>query len=108
MILNIDKDTYDKKSLNKGASRLYEKEEKELINFIEFNRKLFNPITTISLLIKFLELVPERKKKSYKSNYRYICRILKRNSYTFRTKTHFGQVLDNNCYVLTSNFLNEV
>ena len=62
IILNIDKDKYDKKSLNKGASRLYEKEEKELINFIEFNRKLFNPITTISLLIKFLELVPERKK----------------------------------------------
>ena len=58
IILNIDKDKYDKKSLNKGASRLYEKEEKELINFIEFNRKLFNHITTISLLIKFLELVP--------------------------------------------------
>lgn len=59
----IDKDKFDKKSLNKGASRLYEKEEKELINFIEFNRKLFNPITTILLLIKFLELVPDRKKK---------------------------------------------
>ena len=62
----------------------------------------------MSLLIKFLELVPERKAKLYKFNYRYICRILKRNSYTFRSRTHLGQVLDNNCYLLTSNFLNEV
>ena len=62
IILNIEKDKYDKKNLNKGASSLYEKEEKEIINFIEFNLKLFNPITTISLLIKFLELVPDRKK----------------------------------------------
>jgi hypothetical protein len=64
----------------------------------------------MSLLIKFLELVPERKTKTktYKSNYKYIVRILKRNLYTFRTKTHWGQVLDNNCYILISNFLNEV
>ena len=62
----------------------------------------------MSLLIKFLELVPERKAKSYKPNYRYICRILKRNSYTFRSRTHWGQVLENNCYLLTSNFLYEV
>ena len=47
----MDIDKYDTKSLNKGASRLYEKEEKGLINFIALNHKLFNPITTISLLI---------------------------------------------------------
>jgi hypothetical protein len=60
--------------------------ENELISFIEFNRKLFNPITTYSLYLKLLQLWSERKNFSQYTNYALIYRILIRHSFTFRTK----------------------
>ena len=41
----------------------------KLISFIEFNRKLCNPIKTFSLYLKLLELWPDRKNKSKHTNY---------------------------------------
>ena len=79
-----------------------------MVNFIEFNRKLFNCITTWSILLKFLNLKPERKSKSIKANQQYIFRFMARNNYSFRARTHIGQRLQNNCYTLASIFLNKV
>ena len=64
--------------------------EKNLLIFIEFNRKLFKEITTYSILIKMFELCPFRKDLPLKTNYEYIYKFLKRNGYAFRSKTHYG------------------
>lgn len=59
---------------------------------IEYNRKLINQISTWALLIKLLELVPESKKYYILTNQKYSYRLLKRNSFSFRTKTHQSQI----------------
>ena len=97
-----------KTNLHKGGSLLYPDIEIQLINFIEFNRKMFNPITTWSILLKLLELKPERKSKSIKANQQFIYRFMIRNNYSFRTHTHIGQSLAKNCFTLVSIFLNNV
>ena len=38
------------------------------IDFIEFNRKLFNPVTAWSLLLKLYEIMPNRKEMNIKYN----------------------------------------
>jgi len=43
-----------------------------------------------------------------KTNYEYIYKFLKRTGYTFRNKTHYGQLLPDNCFHMASLFLNEV
>ena len=51
------------------------------------------------------ELYPLRKNLPLKAIYEF----LKRNSYSFRTKTHYGQLLPDNYFYMTSfSFLNEV
>ena len=45
-----------KTTMHKGKPPLNPDIENKLISFIEFNRKLFNPITTYSLYLKLLEL----------------------------------------------------
>ena len=82
---NLPDEKLNNKTLQKGKSILYPDIEINLINFIEFNRKLFNSITTWSLLLKLLDLKPERKTKSIKANQQYIYRFMKRNNYSFRT-----------------------
>ena len=51
-----------KKTLNTGPKFQYQEVYNKFIDFIEFNRKLFNPITTWSLLLKLYEIVPNRNK----------------------------------------------
>ena len=69
---------------------------------------MFNPITTWSILLKLLELKPERKFKSIKANQQFIYRFMIRNNYSFRNHTHIGQSLPKNCFTLASIFLNYV
>lgn len=69
---------------------------------------MFNPISTWSILLKLLELKPERKSKSIKANQQFIYRFMLRNNYSFRTYTHIGQSLPKNCFTLASIFLNNV
>ena len=76
--------------------------------FIEFNIKLFKKISIYSLLLKMFELCPFRKDLSLNTNYQYIYKFLKRNVYSFRTETHYGQILPDNCFCTNSLFLNEV
>ena len=60
------------------------------------------------MLLKLFELAPECKKYSIPTNQKYLYWILKRNSYSFRTKTYQGQTLPKNCFTQTSIFLNNV
>lgn len=82
--------------------------QKKIISQIEFNRKLLNPITTISLVIKLIELQPERENASLHTNMKYIYDILKRNNFSIRCKTHAGQPLPDTCFYNTSKFLQKI
>lgn len=65
---NLPVEKLKKTNLHKGGALLYPELEIQLINFIELNRKMFNSITTWSVLHKLLELKSERKSKSLKAN----------------------------------------
>ena len=69
---------------------------------------MLNPISTWSLLLQLFELAPERKNFPIATNQKYIYRLLKRNFFPFRAKTHQGQILAKNCFTQTSLFLNEI
>ena len=94
--------------MHKGGKPINNKIEDQLISFIEFNRKLNNPITTYSIFIKLLELWPERKSIPKETNYVYIYRVLVRHCYTFRTPSHYGQTLKKSAFIDASLFLNEI
>ena len=53
------------------------------------------------------EICPFRKDLPLKTNYQYIYKFSKRNGYTFRSKTHYEQLLPDNCFH-AALFLNEV
>ena len=103
---NVSTDKLNKTTLHFGRQILYPEEEKEIIQYIEFNKKLSNPISTWALLLKLYKIVPERKNIPIKINQIFIYRLLKRNGYTFRTKTHVGQALSR-LFIQASLFLNE-
>ena len=46
----------NKTTIHKGGNLLNPEVEKKIISHIEFNRKLLNPITTILLVIKLIEI----------------------------------------------------
>ena len=71
-LLNTPKESLNKTTLHKGKRPESYNIENKLISFIEFNRKLLNPISTTSILIKLLEYAPERKEKSISANVKYI------------------------------------
>ena len=58
--INVPHENLVKKTLHKGKQLKYPALEIALINFIEFNRKLFNPISTMSLIL-YKKINPERK-----------------------------------------------
>ena len=80
-----------KKTLHTGPKVQYQEVYNKFIDFIEFNRKLFNPVTTWSLLLKKYEIVPNIKEKNIKSDMNLIYKFLIKYGYSFRTKTHIGQ-----------------
>ena len=105
--LNVPSNMLNKKTLSTGKDILYPDVEIKLINFIKFNCKSLNSNHPWSLLLKLYSLIPERKKLPIKTNQMYIYRFLSRNCYSFRTKTHIGQNLSENCFLQASIFLNE-
>ena len=74
-------------TLHKGSKVKYQEIYNKFIDFIEFNRKLFNPVTTWSLLLKLYEIEPSRKNMNIKSNMNLIYKFLIKYGYSFRTKT---------------------
>lgn len=79
--------------MHKEGNPINNKREDQLIYYMEFTRKLNNPITKYSIFLKLLDLWPERKNLSKETNYVYIYRILVRHCYTFRIPSHYGQTL---------------
>ena len=65
--LNLPIGKLKKATAHKGTHILYPNLELYLINFFEFNRKLFNSIIIWSSILKVLEYLPERKNKSIKT-----------------------------------------
>jgi hypothetical protein len=106
--LNAPEKQMNKRTLHEGNKIKNPELECKLIEFIEFNRKLYNAISTWSLLLKMFEICPKRKNLSIKSNQKFINGFLKINFYFYRTKTHVGQILSKNCFTQASLFLNEI
>ena len=95
---------YKKITLSLGRKPKYSEIEENLVNFIEFNPKLLNPITSYSIAQKMYELVPQLKDKKYKSIFNWIYRFLERHHYSFRRSTHVGQLFPNNPFEISSIF----
>ena len=95
-------------TLHKGPKVKYQEIYNKFIDFIEFNRKLFNPVTTWSLLLKMYEIEPSRKNMNIKSNMNLIYKFLIKYGYSFRTKTHIGQSMKESSLKDASLFWNEV
>ena len=104
--LNALENKMNKKTFHEGKKIKNPELECKLIDFIEFNRKLYNSITTWSLLLKMFEISPERKLLGMEAGRGFVCGFLKRNFFSFRTKTHVGQILSQNCFTQASLFLN--
>ena len=56
--LNVDSTKLKNTTLYKGTRIKNPEAEVASINFIEFNRKLLNPVTTWSLFLKLFEILP--------------------------------------------------
>ena len=56
--LNVDSTKLKNTTLYKGTRIKNTEAEVASINFIEFNRKLLNPVTTWSLFLKLFEILP--------------------------------------------------
>ena len=95
-------------TLNKGPKVKYQEIYNKFKDFIEFNRKLFNLVTTQSLLLKLYEIEPSRKNMNIKSNMNLIYKFLIKYGYSFRTKTHIGQSMKESSLKEASLFWNEV
>jgi hypothetical protein len=65
--------------LHKGRKPIYPEIEEKLINFIEFNRKLLNPLTSYSIAQQMYKIMPQLKNKKYKAILNWIYRFLQRN-----------------------------
>ena len=59
--LNVLSNKLTSTTLHKGRKLLYPVVEIKIIQFIKFNCKLFNPISTCSLLIKLFHLYQKEK-----------------------------------------------
>ena len=75
------------------------------MNLIE---KIFNPVTTWSLLLNLYELAPNRKDMNIKSNMNLIYKFLVKYEYSFKTKIHIGQSMKESSLKEASLFWNEV
>lgn len=60
------------------------------------------------MYLKLLELWRDRKNVSKHTNYILIYKILARHCNSFRTPTHYGQLLKKEEFTETSIFLNEI
>ena len=58
---NVSTDKLNKTTLHCGRQILYPEAETEIVQYIEFNRKLSNPISTWALLLKLYKIVLKEK-----------------------------------------------
>ena len=94
-------------TLHQGPKPKYLVIEEYLINFIEFNRKLINPMTSWSLVTEMIKYIPALKEKNYKTLLEWIYRFLSRNNYSFRRSTHVGHDLPEDSYNIICQFISQ-
>ena len=82
--------------------------ENNLVEFIEFNRKLNNPNTTWCLANEIFKYYPNLKNENYLNITKWIYRFLDRNHFSFRRSTHLGQALPKSSIDIASQFLSSV
>ena len=103
-LLETNKDKYN---INKGRKYLDIEKDKELIQFIKFNRKLGNAVTFFRLTLQLIKIDPKRKEYSFKTNRNWVYLFLIKNNYVQRKPSHLGQKLPNNIIDEISHFLSE-
>ena len=81
---------------------------KKLYDFIIFNRKLGNPVTSTKVYNKFLQINPEEIKTDKETLLKRIYRFMKRNNLSIRRPTHVGRLIYNNIYLEVEKFINEL
>ena len=94
--LALPKNKLNKTSLHPGREQMFPQLEKDLLIFIEFNRKLFKEITTYSILIKMFELCPFKKDLPLKQIMNIFINFLKETDIPLEIKLIMG-----NYYLIT-------
>ncbi|KAL4512506.1 hypothetical protein ABPG72_020343, partial [Tetrahymena utriculariae] len=87
-----------KKSIGKGKTPKSIKYESKILDFINFNRKIFNPISTWSIIAKLIELDQTYKEKPLSSLQKWCYAFIKRNNLSFRSATKVGQQISKSLY----------
>ena len=77
----------------------------KLLEFVEINRKLGNPISIHSLVIEQLKLEPKLADITYHGQYESIQRFMKRNNLSLRVPGHIGQLLPFNIQKTISDYI---
>ena len=94
-------------TIHKGPTPKFNDIENNLIEFIEFNRKLNNPVTTWCIANELFKYYPNLKNDNYLNITKWIYRFLERNNFTFRRST-VGQELPLNNINVASEFISSV
>ena len=106
--LNSQKNKATRITIHKGPTPKFNDIEKNLIEFIEFNRKLNNPVTTWCIANELFKYYPNLKNDNYLNITKWIYRFLERNNFTFRRSTHVGQELPLNTINVASEFISSL
>ena len=95
-------------SIYKGCKPKLIDIENNLVEFIEFNRKLNNPITTWCLAYEIFKYYPNLINENYLNITKWIYRFLDRNHFSFRRSTDLDQALPKSSVYIASQFLSSV
>lgn len=82
--------------------------EKEIYDWVTFNRSLGNPVTTWAIGIQMLKKEPSYKNVKPKSLLMAVYRFMERNNLSLRTASHVGQELPNDTVDRIYMFLKSV
>ena len=77
----------------------------KLLEFVEINRKLGNPISIHSLVIEQLKLEKNLADIAYHEQYESIQRFMKRNNLSLRVPGHIGQLLPFNIQKTINDYI---
>ena len=95
-------------TLHKGKESKFKNIEHYLINFIDSNRKMGNPISTLAIIAEIIKLCPEAKDASKGSLRVWVYRFMKRYTLSFRSSTHIGQKMPDNVVKEVKKFFKKV
>ena len=95
-------------TLHKGKESKFKSIEQYLINFIDTNRKMGNPISTLAIIAEIIKLCPEAKAASKGSLRVWVYRFMKRYTLSFRSSTHIGQKMPENAVKEVKKFFKKV